>query len=199
MRDSDYFREEWGRRYPGEWAAVEARYAEIAPEVAFARTSANPMDRRLEFCAWFLAAIQVLEARGAGFAEIREVCLAVTHEYVRPKSAWRRWLKGLPGIVLRTPVAKLFTGVMQRKVGKRGHAEGFLVQIVTEPGVAFGFDIVECAIVKLFRRHGAGQDVLILCEVDELTSAMAGLTLRRAGTIARGAARCDFRFGIRGR
>ena len=24
MRDSDYFREEWERRYPGEWAAVEA-------------------------------------------------------------------------------------------------------------------------------------------------------------------------------
>ena len=63
--------------------------------------------------------------------------------------------------------------------------------------MAFGFDIVECAIVKLFRKHGAGRYVPILCEVDELTSAMAGLELRREGTIANGAARCDFRFGIR--
>lgn len=197
MEDKEYFRAEWDRRYPGAWAAVETRHSGIEPEVVFARTPANPMDRRLGFCAWFLATIQVLEERGAGFAEIREFCLAVTHEYVRPKSAWRRWVKGLPGILLRLPVAGLFRGVMRRKVGKLGHADGFLVQIVEAPGVAFGFDIVECGIVKLFRRHGAGEYVTILCEVDELTSAMAGLEMHRSGTIARGAARCDFRFGIR--
>lgn len=28
---------------------------------------------------------------GESFATIREFCLAVTYEYVRPKSAWRRW------------------------------------------------------------------------------------------------------------
>lgn len=199
MRDEEYFRDEWERRFPGAWAGVVARHAVIAPDVAFARTSANPVDRRLEFCAWFLASIQVLEARGEPFAGIREFCLAVTHEYVRPKSAWRRWVKGLPGILLRTPVVGLFRGLLRRKAGRKGHADGFLVQIVTEPGVAFGFDIVECGIVKLFARHGAGRYVPILCEVDEMTSAMAGLTLRRAGTIALGAARCDFRFGIRGR
>ena len=176
---------------------MEARQAVIAPDVVFARTSANPMDRRLAFCAWFLATIQVLEGRGESFASIREFCLEVTYEYVRPKSAWRRWVKGLPGILLRVPGAGLFTGLMRRKVGRKGHADGFLVKIVTEPGVAFGFDIVECGIVKLFRKHGAERYVRILCEVGELTSAMAGLELRRAGTIALGAARCDFRFGIR--
>lgn len=199
MRDRDYFRREWDRQYPGEWAAVEARHAVIAPDVAFARESANPMDRRLVFCAWFLATIQVLEGRGETFDLIREFCLGVTVEYVRPKSAWRRWLKGLPGMLLRAPVVGLFTGLLRRKVGRKGHADGFLVQIVTEPGVAFGFDIMECGIVKLFRKHGAERYVAILCEVDELTSSMAGLTLRREGTIALGAARCDFRFGIRGR
>lgn len=82
---------------------------------------------------------------------------------------------------------------------RKGHADGSLVQIVTEPGAAFGFDILKCGIVKLFRTHGAERCVPILCRVDELTSAMTGLELPRAGTIALGAARCDFRFGIRGR
>lgn len=176
---------------------MEARHAVIAPDVAFARESANPVDRRLGFCAWFLATIQVLEGRGESFDLIREFCLAVTVEYVRPKSAWGRWVKGLPGILLRAPVAGLITGLMRRKVGRKGHADGFLVQVVTAPGVAFGLDIVECGIVKLFRKHGAERYVPILCEVDELTSAMAGLALRREGTIALGAARCDFRFGVR--
>lgn len=197
MREADYFRDEVCRRYPGEWAAVEARYARIAPDVEFARTSANPMDRRLEFCAWFLATIQMMEARGEPFAVIREVCLAVTVAYVRPKNALRRWLKRLPGVLLRLPVAGLFTGWMRRKAGRKGHADGFLVQIVTDPAVALGFDIVECGIVKLFRKHGAERYVPILCEVDELTAEMAGLELTRVGTIALGAERCDFRFRVR--
>jgi hypothetical protein len=34
----------------------------------------------------------------------------------------------------------------------------------------------------------------ILCEVDELTSNMAGLQLIRTGTIALGAKKCNFRY-----
>ena len=36
--------------------------------------------------------------------------------------------------------------------------------------------------------------ISILCEVDEITSALAGLKLVRTGTIANGAKKCDFRF-----
>lgn len=34
----------------------------------------------------------------------------------------------------------------------------------------------------------------LLCEVDHLTSELAGLELRRSGTLAAGAPRCDFRY-----
>ncbi|MFI5156145.1 MAG: L-2-amino-thiazoline-4-carboxylic acid hydrolase [Chitinophagales bacterium] len=34
----------------------------------------------------------------------------------------------------------------------------------------------------------------ILCEVDKVTSGLAGLDLIRTGTIALGAKKCDFRF-----
>jgi L-2-amino-thiazoline-4-carboxylic acid hydrolase len=208
MRDyTDCFERELRRRYPASatvlWPEIAERYQRIAPEVAFARRSSNPVDRRLDFCAFFLATIQALEKRGAGFDEIRETCLAITEDYVRPKTAWQRWLKPLPVKLMRTPLRHLITRLMQKKAGRRGHPDGFLVQIVTTArethGLGFGFDILECGICKLFDRHGARRYVPILCSVDELTSAMAGLELVRSGTLGLGAAKCDFRFRLLGR
>ncbi|MDB5014511.1 MAG: hypothetical protein JWQ25_2713, partial [Daejeonella sp.] len=49
-------------------------------------------------------------------------------------------------------------------------------------------------ICKLFNKHNYQKYSAILCEVDEITSALAGLELIRKGTIARGATKCDFRF-----
>jgi len=201
MREAKHFEREVQRRYPGQphlWPEIAARVERLQPDAAFARTSENPMDRRLHFCLYFLATIQTLEARGAGFEEIRSLCLAITTAYVQPRHAGHAWLKRLPVLLMRTPLLGLLTGWMHRRTGTKGHADGFLVQLVTDRaetnGLGFGFDILECAIVKLFRKHGAERYVTILCEVDELTSALAGLELIRSGTIARGARRCDFRF-----
>jgi hypothetical protein len=36
---------------------TEKWFQKISPAIAFAKTSKNPMDRRLEFCAYFLALI----------------------------------------------------------------------------------------------------------------------------------------------
>lgn len=202
MRDSIYFRDELRRRFPVAAAQlceeIDARYRAIAPDIAFARTSPNPMDRRLDFCSYFLATIQVLERHGESAETIRETCLAVTRAYVQPRNVWQRWLKRLPAKLMGTPIAALMARVMQAKTGRKGHDHGFLVQIVTSPsqtnGLGYGFDILECGIVKLFQKHGAAQYVTVLCEVDELTSALAGLELVRGGTLARGAPCCDFRF-----
>ena len=56
------------------------------------------------------------------------------------------------------------------------------------------FDILECGICKIFARHGFSKYAFLLCEVDYITSALAGLQLVRMGTIANGAEKCDFRF-----
>jgi len=207
MRDAVYFHNELRRRYPAEHARLcaemEARHRLIAPDVAFARSSSNPVDRRLDFCAHFLAMIQALEKQGERFESIREICLAVTLEYVRPKNAWQAWLKRLPARLLGTSIQRVFVPFLRSKASKKGHNDGFLVQIVTDPeqthGLGFGIDIVECGVVKLFQKHGAAHYVPILCEVDEHTSAMAGLRLFRGGTLAGGAPRCDFRFRREGR
>lgn len=204
MAFQKHFHDELRRRYPESYtglrADIDARYRAIYPDVSFARASRNPIDRRLDFCAYFLATIQALEARAATFEQIREVCVTVTESYVRPANAWQRWFKRLPGRLIGTVWMKPVTRIMAVKTGRKGHPDGFLAQIVTAPGetdgLGYGIDILECGIVNLFRKHGAVAYVPILCEVDRLTSSLAGLELIREGTLAAGAPKCDFRFRI---
>jgi hypothetical protein len=206
MQYKVYFHQELSRQFPSETCAqiradIDARYDRIFPDVAFAKNSANPMDRRLDFSAYFLATIQVLESRGESFDRIRQICLNITHEYVRPKNVFQSWLKRLPVKAMRVPfLLRQMTQTMRRKITKKGHPDGFLVQIITDPvqtyGLGYGFDIMECGICKLFAKHNAAKYAGILCEVDKLTSSLAGLELVRGGTLANGAPCCDFRFKI---
>jgi hypothetical protein len=206
MQYKVYFHQELDRQFPSETSAqirasIDARYQRIFPDVAFARKSANPMDRRLDFSAYFLATIQVLESRGESFDRIRQICLNITHEYVRPKNGFQSWLKRLPVRLMQIPfLLRQLTKTMSRKITKKGHPDGFLVQIITDPaqthGLGYGFDIMECGICKLFAKHDAAKYAGILCEVDKLTSSLAGLELIRGGTLANGAPRCDFRFKL---
>jgi hypothetical protein len=200
-----HFHNEIRRCYPPEnfpeiRADIEARYRAIYPDVSFARTSSNPIDRRLEFCAYFLATIQALEGRGESFEQIRKVCVNVAESYVQPAGASQRWLKQMPARLIGTPLVRVVARIMAAKTGKKGHPDGFLARIVTAPeetyGLGYGFDILECGICCLFRKHHASEYVPILCEVDRLTSSMAGLELVREGTLATGAAKCDFRFKL---
>ena len=92
------------------------------------------------------------------------------------------------------PLLKLF----HEKINTRGNAEGFRAEIITDKeetyGLGYGINILECGICKLFHKHNAGKYSTILCEVDKLTSNLAGLELIRKSTIAYGAETCDFRF-----
>jgi hypothetical protein len=207
MQYKVYFHNELRRQYASPetsgrlCADIEEHYQRIFPDVAFARTSANPVDRRLDFAAYFLATIQALESHGESFERIREICLNITHEYVRPKNGFHAWIKRLPVRAMRIPfLLGQMSRMMSRKAGRRGHADGFLVRIITDPaqthGLRFGFDILECGICKLFAKHKAAKYAGILCEVDKLTSSLAGLELIRGGTLANGAPICDFRFKI---
>jgi hypothetical protein len=199
-----HFRAEIERSYPKHFtvigAEIEARYQAIYPDIAFARKSSNPVDRRLEFCGYFLATIQALEARGSSLEEIQTICVRIAEASVQPTSSWHRWLKGLPGKLMGTPLTRIAARIMQAKAGKKGHPDGFLVQIITAPdetyGLGYGIDILECGICKLFSKHGALVYVPILCEIDRLTTTMAGLEMLRGGTIALGAEKCDFRYRI---
>lgn len=85
-----------------------------------------------------------------------------------------------------------------QKISRKWHEDGFRAELITDKeetyGLGYGIDILECGICKLFSKHHAQAYTPILCEVDKITSNLAGLELIRKGTIANGADKCDFRF-----
>ena len=170
----------------------------ISGDTAFALTSGNPIDRRLDFCAYFLALIKTLDEQGENFDAIRHICLSVVIEYVRPKNKIQLLLKRLPAKLANTWLATIFINALNKRVSQKAHPDGFRAIIITDKeetfGLGYGVDILECGICKLFKKYNYEKYASILCEVDEITSHLAGLKLVRTGTIALGAKKCDFRF-----
>lgn len=173
-------------------------YQLISQDSNFAYTSSNPIDRRLDFSAYFLALIKTLDERGETYERIRTICLEVVLDYVKPQNEFEAWWKKLPVKLLNTWLGRFLVKPLQKKAGKLGHPDGFLANIITDKaetyGFGYGIDIIECGICKLFNKHHAQKYTSILCEVDEVTSNLAGLKLIRKGTIANGAKKCDFRY-----
>ncbi|ULQ52577.1 L-2-amino-thiazoline-4-carboxylic acid hydrolase [Flavihumibacter fluvii] len=197
-----YFTRALGNYYPNRVRELEAQtekhFETIAKDISFAANSRNPIDRRLEFCGYFLALIKSLDAAGEGFLMIRKVCLEVVTEYVRPKNKIEAFARRLLPILLNTWLAKPILGNLQKRVSQRDSPDGFMANILTDKeqtlGFGYGIDILECGICKLFTKHNFSKYISILCEVDEITSSLAGLKLIRTGTIATGSKKCDFRF-----
>jgi hypothetical protein len=197
-----YFRKVITEKYPDVSdriiGDVENHYKIISIDTRFAATSGNPIDKRLDFCAYFLALIKTLDARNESYETIRKICLEIVIEYVRPKNKLHKLLKKLPVKLLNTWLAASLVKAFHEKVSKNSHPDGFIANIITDKdqtyGLGYGIDILECGICKLFSKHHFQKYSSILCEVDEVTSGLAGLKLIRNGTIALGAKKCDFRF-----
>lgn len=202
MRFKKYFYQCIQQAYPNQapiWlAAIDTRFLEIQPDVAFARYSKNPIDRRMTVAAYFLATISVLNKAGLPYQEIRKLILLIATELVRPKNSFQRMLKKLPVRLINSWMGRVLITQLAKRVKDRTHADGFAATIITNKqetfGLGYGVDILECGICKLYSKHKLSEFASLLCEVDHITSSLVGLTLKRKGTIAMGATKCDFRF-----
>jgi len=179
-------------------ADVDNQFEIMLPDVKFAATSSNPIDKRLVFSAYFLALIKVLDQHGEGYDRIRDVSLEIVKEYVRPKSRFQQFMKKLPVKIIGFKLTQVALRILAKKVSTKGHPDGFVATMTFDKkdtfGLGYGVDILECGICKLFKKQGYEKFSRILCEVDEVTSNLAGLKLIRKGTIANGAKTCDFRY-----
>jgi hypothetical protein len=177
---------------------VDAHYKIISVDTAFAASSNNPIDKRLDFCAYFLALIKTLDEQGEKLETTRKICLEIVTEYVRPKNKLQQLVKKLPVKLINTRLAMPFLKAFNKRVSKNSNPDGFIANIITDKketfGLGYGVDILECGICKLFNKHNYQKYSSILCEVDNITSDLAGLKLVRNGTIALGAKKCDFRW-----
>lgn len=190
------------KKFPGHSNSIisktDAHYRIISADTSFALTSKNPIDKRLDFSAYFLALIKTLDEEGKEFETTRQVCLEIVTEYVRPKNQLQQILKKLPAKLINTQLATYFLKRFNERVSSNSHPDGFIANIITDKketmGFGYGVDILECGICKLFKKHNYQKYSSILCEVDHITSGLAGLELIRNGTIALGAKKCDFRW-----
>ncbi|WP_247234242.1 L-2-amino-thiazoline-4-carboxylic acid hydrolase [Telluribacter sp. SYSU D00476] len=190
--------------YPGEFDQVIANtdnhYATISVDTKFASTSGNPIDKRLDFSAYFLALIKTLDEKGESYDTIRKICLEIVTAYVQPKNRVHAFVKRQVPKLISTWPGQILIRAFQKKTMVNTSTEGFIAHIITDRqetfGIGYGVDILECGICKLFTKHNYFRYATILCEVDQITSELAGLKLIRTGTIANGAARCDFRFKV---
>jgi hypothetical protein len=179
-------------------AKVNAHYKVISADTAFAASSKNPIDKRLDFCAYFLALIKTLDEREESFETTRKICLEIVAKYVKPKNKFQQLVKKLPAKMVNTWLATYFLKKFNKRVSSNSNPDGFIANIITNKketlGLGYGVDILECGICKLFNKHNYQKYSSILCEVDALTSDLAGLKLVRNNTIALGAKKCDFRW-----
>ena len=197
-----YFVLKINEAYPGLEESImtgtEENFKFISKDTAFARRSGNPLDKRLDFCAYFLSLIKTLDAKGESFENIRKVCLDITIAMVTPKSKIKVFLNQIFPKIINTWLGQKIISQLQKKVRSNKNPGGFVADIITDKeqtfGLGYGVDILECGICKLFKQYGSFQYAAILCEVDEITSRFAGLELIRNGTIANGAKKCDFRY-----
>lgn len=201
-----YFRQFVKENYPNEFdsilSEIERHYNIISTDTAFAKTSKNPIDRRLDFSSYFLALIKTLDEKAETFEKIRIICLQITIEYVQPKSKIQEFFKRLLPRMTNTWIGQMLIKAFHKRVSVNTNADGFIANIITDKKETFelgyGIDIIECGICKLFKKHNYSKYASILCEVDEITLGLAGLQLYRTGTIANGAKKCDFRFKLQG-
>ena len=177
---------------------IDLEFGSLQPDIRFGATSSNPMDRRMNIAGYFLATIKALDKAGVDYDSIRNIVLEIAHEYVQPRNRFHLFLKKLPPKFIGTRLGKTLIDYLKKRFYENTHPDGFKVKILTDKaetyGFGYGFDIVECGICKLFQKHDCQKFASVLCEVDYITSGMAGLTLIRTGTIANGAKKCDFRF-----
>jgi hypothetical protein len=179
-------------------AKADSHYKIISADTSFAASSANPIDKRLDFSSRFLALIKTLDEQGLDFEATKKICLEIVIEYVRPKNKFQQALKKMPAKLANTWLATVFFKEFNKRVSKNSNPDGFIANIITDKqetlGLGYGVDIIECGICKLFKKHNYQKYSSILCEVDAITAELAGLKLIRNGTIALGAKKCDFRW-----
>lgn len=189
-------------RYPGEandlLQAIDREYYQMAAEKQWPTGSKNPLDKRLPVAAYLLAVIKILDAQKEKYEDIRKLILALTVRLTQPKTRLQHFIKTLaPKIITSLPV-RFFLKILNQGLEKSIHSEGFSVKILTAKeetlGFGYGLDVLECGICKLYARQQYEKYTPLLCEVDYITSSMAGLQLVRQGTLANGAKKCDFRF-----
>src|SRR6188474_3382297 len=118
--------------------SVDTHYKIISADTAFASSSENPIDKRLDFCAYFLALIKTLDEQGESFETTRKICLEIVTEYVKPKNQFQQFVKKLPAKLVNTWLATFFLKEFNKRVSKNTNPGGFIAKIIPDKQETLG-------------------------------------------------------------
>ena len=170
-------------------AAARSKLEELAGEIPYAGQDRHPMAANIIGPYLFLCFALILRERGSTTEEIGAFVHA---SYTTPFSWLPRWL-------LRRLRRPIFWMTFRRMAAvaeasqRREDSDQFVLAVPTPPpGADFALEIRDCAVCKAFAKHGEQSVVPYVCATDDLISDDLGLGLRRTGTRAVGAERCDF-------
>ena len=110
------------RNYPGSFDEVastaEKNYQMISVDSNFSVRSKNPIDRRLDFCAYFLALIKTLDERGEQYETIKRVSLEVVTDYITPKNKFQQMMMRIRPKLVGTGLWNVFINILSKKSGR---------------------------------------------------------------------------------
>ena len=109
---------------------------------------------------------------------------------------WGRAIQKLPVVVPPSDDSDRASARIDADASQSGAAPNeFVFEIVEgDESSGHGMNVTSCAICHLFGKHDAMELVPYMCAYDDVVSDAGNQGLRRTGTIALGASRCDFRF-----
>src|SRR6188768_3527940 len=120
-----FIKENYQKEFDIVIANTEKHYKNISPDTSFAKTSKNPIDKRLDFCSYFLALIKTLDEKGETFETIRKICLEIVIEYVKPKNKTQKFFKRLLPKLTNTWFGQMLIKSFHKRVSINSNADGF--------------------------------------------------------------------------
>ena len=121
--------------------------------------------------------------------------------------AFKGYFESRPNIIRRIlgyiATSKFYIEKMKRQIessSQRKYEDDFVSEIVESEGqdFDFGYNYVECAIHKLFKKYNVERFLRYVCLGDYAMFRSLGIGFTRTQTIANGGSFCDFRFTRKG-
>lgn len=172
-------------------ADTQAAYKEMSSDMPDIGRGSNSLSAILYWSVWSLALYFIMRKRNCTDDWIGNLIL----------KANKLQTDSLSSYVKRNMKERMFKDAQKARMrkwcalsAKREYPENWVADFVEEDGFDYGIDYHECAICKLYAKHGALGLVPYICKTDFNLANSVGYTLQRTGTIADGNQKCDFRY-----
>jgi hypothetical protein len=172
-------------------------YLRLVPQLPDVGGRGNPMASSLSAAPMLVTLYRVVGAHGGQVEDAGELMHRYTRaELGRVPRVLRPWVER--HVFSRRSRRRYERGA--RRSQTRQNPEDWVFEMVQGDGESFdyGFDIIECGIVKFLRAQDADDLAPYACDLDYVAAEMFGYRLQRTKTLAWGCDCCDFRFSRQG-